>query len=166
MTEPAVDPLLAVERGVPDSWIRLRRPYIIAVSVLVVAVIALTVVLTGVVIKLGQVNTLSNRNDCKTEYNSLLNEAVQRRDDLGVTAGVLNDSLSIQLGQALLAAQNGGRAGPEAVATYQQTVEKLGAVNVAWSVAANQVAHQPLLDDASAHGFTLNGKKYPPCPSL
>lgn len=125
----------------------------IGASLGVVVMVAFIVVTFFIVVPDSRhVSDLADRGDCKTHYDALLSAQIVDRANLGF-------DLNAQLGAALLQAQSGKQPTPAAVQHYLDTQKAL-------ADAITKVKAQPTLNMAVDHGFTLDGVKYPPCPTV
>lgn len=143
---------------------RFRKWFAVVVGFIVA--IASTVAVNSVVSSNNHAAAVSARADCKTQYQSILNDPVRLRDNLVAQVGSLGADLNSQLGNALLGSEVGVRPTVADVAKYSATKAQLDIRRDQLSKSILMVNAEPTLNKASTQGFTWEGHHYPACPKV
>jgi TolA-binding protein len=147
-------------RQVIRNWLALA-----AVSIATVALVAFVVISLFLLGNSNKQQALSDRSDCKTNYQSVLQGPVTQRDNLEAQVSDLNGNLQSQLGFALIQGQSGNKPTQAQVTAFVSTESQLNAKITQLEGAIAKVKTLPTLSRATMHGFTLDGKHYPACPT-
>lgn len=143
----------------------IRKWLAVGIGVLgAIGLIALLVTLSAYTTANNAQRQTSARADCKTEYSSVLGGPVKNRDNLTAVVSSLGAQLNSQLGTALLNSEVGIRPSQADVSNYAATKALLDSNSRQLLAAIATVNKLPTLNQASTHGFTFDGTKYPPCP--
>lgn len=146
----------------------ISTPFLAVLAIVTVVVVLFVAVKSSQGLATSKALKDSNeRFDCKTQYNALLGDKVKARDNFTAEVSALSASLNAQFGAALLDAQaTGHRSTPDEVASFRATKAELDAKSERLDGAIAVVRKLPNLDQAADHGFSLDGKSYPPCPKV
>lgn len=125
---------------------------------------ALIILLIGAWFVAQHVLSSNARQDCKTQYNSILQGPVTARDNLSAQISSTDGSLNSQLGAALLEAQTGQSITAAQVVQYAQTKTTLDHERSQLAMAIISVKKEPSLNTASTKGFVWHGHHYSACP--
>lgn len=142
-----------------------NRLALLAGGIQVIAIVAFVIISVVLLSSVGQQKALSNRQDCKTLYNSILAKPVTDRDDLQAQVSALNGSVESQLGESLLDIEHGGKISQPVIDAFSVTKDALDVKRVELEASIIKVQSLPSIATASNHGFTFNNIHYPACPS-
>lgn len=154
------------DRDLENIARRLQFRKWLAVIVGFIVAIAASVAVNSIVSSNNHAAAVSARADCKTQYQSILNEPVKIRDNLIAQVDSLGAALNSQLGTALLNSQSGVKPTAADVAKYSATKTALDLRRDQLSRSIMMVNDEPTLNQASTKGFVWQGHRYSACPSV
>lgn len=137
-----------------DKWIKRWLA-----GTLIVVMVLFSIVAAYLVVAVRHDQKISDRQDCSRHYSSLLTA----KTNAAVFTGL--DQLN-QVGVALFGSVSSGTRPTQHAIDLFGEITRQQTFNLDVATGRNGHPKPPTLDMAVDHGFTLDGVKYPPCPTV